>query len=288
MEPNIHAGALETSEELTDLTQELLFRVQIMHTDSACAVVYMRRTFLQPDNAFLTKMYRFWEAAEPQLPPAPGWARIPSCLNNYQIITALTRTRRSLLWNDAGLLVRTDRDKGEAQMVYSWVATAAVFNRGVLFNLYLDLMEGRSGEMSGGKRYTEAAIALALCYIISKGILTLEINGVDWVDLTSVIMSRMRTAVAKAREEATDAEQRMYEIVWLWIYILGAQHEERVRTGLVRGSSETPNWFGRRMRHQGMQLHAECRLNIVSLFSDFVFIRSLEPGVEDWFKQCIA
>ncbi|KEF55833.1 uncharacterized protein A1O9_08584 [Exophiala aquamarina CBS 119918] len=280
-------GLLEKLKDNTNIIQHLIV---MMFGYAELAANTLGRPVITLNFEMMKRLTDFWASASSLVQITDVRYRdVHPSIDNPILRTIFTRLRACLVIAETPLPVTDTAQKARGLAVYSWIATETFNDMCVLLNLYHDLMEGQYENKTSGECLTEACIALTLLHTLRKCIHEAEMDGKDLRDTSPVIMPRLRKHLESAIETLISRECAHYAQVYLWMFSVGAQNEQRDRLG---SENEEPKesslgWFNDMLADQAQYLNITTWHEARTILECFVHDRHQIPDGNIWFEQSI-
>jgi len=285
----ILVGLVGKLQDNTDIIQHLIV---MMFGYAELAVTTLSRPVITLNFDMMKRLTDFWTSASSLVQITDfGYRDVHPTIDNPTLRTVFTRLRACLRIAETPLPATDTTEKARGLVVYSWIATETFNDMCVLLNLYHDLMEGKFEHKTPGERLTEACIALSLLHSLRKSIHEAEMDGKDLRDSSHVILPRLQQDLGSALEVMTQEEYIRYGQVYLWMFFVGAQNEQRHKSQ-VDSEGETLEgyylgWFNGMLADQARYLHVATWHDARGILECFLHDRHQLPAGNLWFEQSI-
>ena len=298
-----HSKALPQSLELLPPATSTQLAVQIMCNDADYAVEPLRRTVVNIDDWIPGGFQALADTYEVHLPHVPPvvYEGVHLCVQDPITVTSMIRVRRCLAMADAGIVIDSASKISLADTIYSWVAIVTTYDMGQLCNLILDLTEASPDSKIGLQSTLIAetntfndpfrvSLALGTLYSIRIHIHRAPMSGVDIRDAAHHLMPLLEKYLKQSLVASNPEDLVKYDDAYLWMYYIGAHHEERVRLKLAQPS--TPpliGWFSGALRSHAKSMIIKTRDAARQVLEHFVHSAFLDPGLDTgWLDLLIS
>lgn len=291
----IHARMLRPLiEEMEDPYQQAELLVIVLYNDQEMQMAKLQRTLFDPISWVPDRLTDFWRKTELLLPDVGEayYKNLHGSINTMIVREAAIHLRRCLLIGRTPMRLRDPLTLKLGQSIYNWMATITLCDMGALLAIHLDLIEDTDSLLSIGKRYTEAALAIAMLQILRKSMHSMTVDNIaDRRDYSHVIVPKLRSTLEKAQEVSTAEEQLYYGDAYLWMFYIGTHYEQRLRkhSDIVRSSESEEQWFSGRFIEQSRLLGFRSWSEVEKVLKLFVVNPYLYLGqsLETWFHDMI-
>lgn len=291
---SIHGPILmDLIEKVTDNTQVLHLLIALMFGNADLAAITLARPVITLRLSMMERLSEFWASASSLVKVNDiDYKYVHPNIENPTLREVFIRLRALLSITKTPLPVIDAAEKVRGLAVYYWTATQTFNDMCDLLNLYHDLMDDALEPATPGKRLTDACIALSLLQALRKSIHEADVDGRDLRDASHVIMPKLQEVLQQALEAMTSDEQSRYAEVYLWMFFVGAQNEQRyVHENLHQAntSEDSPSaWFTDMLLDQAHSLRVETWNEARRILEHFVFDPNLKPDGKLWFEIAIA
>lgn len=280
-------------EKLTDDTKVVQHLIVMMFGYAELATSTLARPVITLNPEMMKRLHGFWASISSLVQPVEtGYQNVHPTIDNPILHSIFVRLRACLSLAETPLPVLDAPQRARGIAVYAWIATQTFNDMCILLNLYHDLMEGVPESKTSGQRLTEACTALGLLHALRKSTHEAEMDGKDLRDASHIILPRLQENLEHALEVITPEEYSHYAEVYLWMFFLGAQIEQRrshkilSRIDMSEGSSSM--WFNGMLADQAHYLNVKTWADAKRILEGFVHDRYLIPDGELWFEQVIT
>lgn len=280
-------------EAMEDLHQQAELLIIVLYNDCELQIAKMQRTLFDSISWVPDRLASFWRKTEKLLPDVgEEYENLHSSINTIIVREAAINLRRCLLIGRTPMRLRDPLTLKLGESVYNWMATITLCDMGILVAVHLDLTENAGDCWTVGKRYTEAALAIALLQILRKSMHSMTVDNIaDRRDYSHIIIPKLRATLEKAQQSTTVEEQLYYQEAYLWMFYIGAHYEQRLRKkfDVRRIPAAQDQWFSGKFVEQAHNLGFRTWSRVESVLKMFVVNPYLYLGqsLETWFHDKI-
>lgn len=278
-------------EAMEDPFQQAELLIIVLYNDCELQIAKMQRTLFDSISWIPNRLTNFWRKTELLLPDVgEEYQYLHSSIDTFAVREAAIHLRRCLLIGRTPMRLRDPLTAKLGESMYNWMATITLCDMGILVAVHLDLIENMDNSWSIGKRYTEAALAIAVLQILRKSMHSMTVDNIaDRRDYSHIIIPKLRATLEKAQRSTTLEEQSYYQEAYLWMFYIGAHYEQRLRkkSRIVRTPAAEEQWFSGKFIEHSHALDFRTWAKVERILQMFVVNPYLYLGqsLEAWFHN---